>query len=84
MNDYVGVDLADRKHDVCILDSSGVILHELSFHILLKDWINSFLKSENFQQMYITYSFQLKPQNTYSFNTYMHWDIRFIQSIRKV
>jgi hypothetical protein len=51
MNDHVGVDLADRKHDVCILDSSGVILR-----ILLKDWINSFLKSENFQQMYITYS----------------------------
>jgi transposase len=28
MNYYVGVDLADRKHDVCILDSSGVILNE--------------------------------------------------------
>jgi transposase len=28
MNYFVGIDLADRKHDVCILDSSGNILKE--------------------------------------------------------
>ncbi len=29
MNYFVGIDLADRKHDVCILDSSGNILKEI-------------------------------------------------------
>ncbi|MFD1291274.1 transposase [Laceyella putida] len=28
MNYFVGIDLADRKHDVCILDSSGNVLKE--------------------------------------------------------
>jgi transposase len=28
MNFFVGIDLADRKHDVCILDSSGNVLKE--------------------------------------------------------
>lgn len=30
MNFYVGVDLADRKHDICILDSTGMKLKEFS------------------------------------------------------
>ena len=69
MDYYVGVDLADRKHDVCILDSSGVILNEfvvshspegldqliLEIHKFSTNVHNVFISAETSKHLFIQY-----------------------------
>ncbi|MEC1024129.1 IS110 family RNA-guided transposase [Bacillus paralicheniformis] len=67
MNYYVGVDLADRKHDICILDSTGEKLKEFTvphspegldqliteIHELSTDIHNVFISAETYKHLFM-------------------------------